>query len=290
MPQNGQPETTPVSPRLLRSWSAGAQETGTVLVVGGARPNPGAVLLAGTAALRACAGTLQLAAVERHLSALGVAVPEAMVFGLPETVSGAVSRDAAQVLGEDLGRARSVVIGPGLIDPDETAALLAELLPKIPEDATVVLDAYAIGALSKEPGLAKPVAGRLLLTPNTTEAAFLLHCEEEDITDYVEVARDIAQRYDAVATLMGVTADREGRVWADESGHIGLATSGSGDTLAGLIGGFLARGAELAQAACWGSYVHAEAGQRLVPLRSLTGILARELLDQIPLVIAELNG
>jgi hydroxyethylthiazole kinase-like uncharacterized protein yjeF len=275
---------------LLRSWSAGAQETGTVLVVGGARPNPGAVLLAGTAALRACAGTLQLAAVERHLSALGVAVPEAMVFGLPETVSGAVSRDAAQVLGEDLGRARSVVIGPGLIDPDETAALLAELLPKIPEDATVVLDAYAIGALSKEPGLAKPVAGRLLLTPNTTEAAFLLHCEEEDITDYVEVARDIAQRYDAVATLMGVTADREGRVWADESGHIGLATSGSGDTLAGLIGGFLARGAELAQAACWGSYVHAEAGQRLVPLRSLTGILARELLDQIPLVIAELNG
>jgi NAD(P)H-hydrate repair Nnr-like enzyme with NAD(P)H-hydrate dehydratase domain len=152
-----------------------------------------------------------------------------------------------------------------------------------------VLDAYALGALSRRPELAGQVAGRLVLTPNTTEAAFLLGQGKDDISDYGQAAVRIAERYRAVVTLMGAVADLDGSLWLDTSGHIGLGTSGSGDVLAGLAGGFLARGAEGAQAACWATHVHAVAGQRLIPRTGLTGMLARELVAEAPQVIAELT-
>jgi hydroxyethylthiazole kinase-like uncharacterized protein yjeF len=276
-----------ISAALLREWPVPASPRGTVLVIGGSRAVPGAVLLTGTAALRAGASTLQLAASERHAVALGVAVPEASVFGLPETASGAISRDASGALADVLPEADVVVVGPGLNDVDETGALLAEL--RVGENAQVVLDAFALGALSREPDLGKPVMGRLVLTPNVTEAAFLLDRQEEKITDYPAAASKIAERYGAVVTLMGGIADPDGHAWLEQSGHVGLAKSGSGDVLAGLVGGFLSRSATPAQATCWATHVHAMAGQRLIPRAGVSGLLARELVEQVPQVIAELS-
>ncbi|HVV11388.1 NAD(P)H-hydrate dehydratase [Amycolatopsis sp.] len=280
------PSRNAISPAFLRRFPVGTDDRQTVLVLGGARTVPGAVLLTGTAALRAGAGTLQLATSERHASSLGLAVPEASVLGLPETPGGAISPDAADVLDGRLDKVRALVIGPGLTDVDETRALLSRLLPLVPDDARLVLDAYALGALSKEPGLVKPWAGQVVLTPNRTEAGFLL---DRTIDDDQRAALDIAARYGAVVTLMGAIATPDGELWLDGSGHIGLATSGSGDVLAGMIGGFLARGAEPAQAACWATYVHGTAGQRLIPRTGLTGLLARDLLDEAGAVIAELS-
>ncbi|WIV53747.1 NAD(P)H-hydrate dehydratase [Amycolatopsis nalaikhensis] len=278
----------PISPALLRAGLIGTEDRGTVLVVGGARTVPGAPALSGTAALRAGAGTLQLAVAERHASALGVSVPESSVFGLPETASGAIAAEAVDRLADVLPGAGTVVVGPGLTGAEETEALLRRLIPAIAEDARVVLDAFALGALSRDPELAEPLAGRLLLTPNRTEAAFLDGCEEKDVDD-LETAVRIAARYRGVVLLMGVVAEPGGRTWRDGSGHVGLATSGSGDVLAGLTGGFLARGADNDQAARWATHVHAVAGQRLIPDTGRTGLLARELVAEIPRVIAELE-
>ena len=72
-----------------------------------------------------------------------------------------------------------------------------------------------------------------------------------------------------------------------ESGHAGLGTSGSGDVLAGAVIGLAARGASLAQAACWGTYAHATAGDRLAARIGRLGFLARELADELPYVIVE---
>lgn len=283
MPRSGPPE--PVTSALLREWLPETEERGTVLVVGGSRRVPGAVLLAGIAALRTGAETLQLAIAERHASALGLAVPEALVVGLPETGAGAVSREAADVLADLVGDAASVVVGPGLVDADETAALLERLLPLT--RGPVVLDAFALGALGTHPSLGDPVRGRMVLTPNTVEAGYLLGSE---VPDHVEAAREIAAKHDAVVNLMGVVAAPDGRVWRDSTGHVGLSTSGSGDVLAGLVGGLLARDDDLARATCWAGHVHAMAGQRLVPRTGLTGMLARELLDEVPQVLVELRS
>ncbi|WP_367130479.1 NAD(P)H-hydrate dehydratase [Saccharothrix sp. HUAS TT1] len=275
----------PVTSGLLREWPTGRADGGAVLVVGGSRRVPGAVLLSGIAALRTGAVTLQLAVAERHASGLGLAVPEALVVGLPETASGAVSRKAADELGDLVGDAAALVVGPGLTDPDETAALLERLLPA--SRGPVVLDAFALGALGTHPELGEPVRGRLVVTPNVVEAGYLLGAEVED---HVDAAVGIADKHGAVVNLMGVTAAPDGRVWQDGAGHVGLSTSGSGDVLAGLVGGMVARHPDLAQATCWAGHVHAMAGQRLVPRTGLTGMLARELLDEVPRVLVELRS
>lgn len=175
-----------------------------------------------------------------------------------------------------------IAIGPGLDDIGQTIYLMRAVLDAADADAGVVLDAYALGALSKEPGLLRQ--RRAVLTPNVTEAAHLLGVEPGD--DLAVVARDLASRYRAVVSLYGHIADPDGRAWREESGDVGLGTSGSGDARAGVVAGLLGRGAEPAQAACWGAFAHAVSGQRLTPRYGRTGFLARELVDEVAYTIA----
>lgn len=82
----------------------------------------------------------------------------------------------------------------------------------------------------------------------------------------------------------------QGEAWSFDGGNVGLATSGSGDTLAGIVAGLLARGATPLQAALWGVYLHGEAGNRLARLHGPLGFLARELLAQVPRIMADLTA
>jgi hydroxyethylthiazole kinase-like uncharacterized protein yjeF len=249
-----------------------------VLVVGGSRYTPGAVLLAGVAALRAGAGRLQLAVEASAAAALSIAVPEAKVLGLPERTG--------DVPEELLGLARDadvLAIGPGLDDIDETARLMSRVLDVAAEDAGVVLDAYALGALSNDAGLLAGRPQRVVLTPNVTEAQVLLGSEPDDLA---EAAMTLAERYRAVVSLYGHVAAPDGRCWREESGDAGLGTSGSGDVRTGIVAGLLARGAEPAQAACWAAFAHAVSGQRLAPRYGRTGFLAREIVDEVAYTIA----
>ena len=82
----------------------------------------------------------------------------------------------------------------------------------------------------------------------------------------------------------------DGSEWLHEGGNCGLATSGSGDTLAGAIGGLCARGASPAQACAWGVALHARAGQRLADRLGPLGFLAREIPGEVPALMHELGG
>ena len=269
-----------ITPQVLRDWplpdpQGGKEERGTVLVVGGSRATPGAVLLAGVAALRAGAGRLQLAVEASTVSALSIAVPEAKVVGLGE------HEDELAQLAAD---ADVVALGPGLDDIDLTSRLLHVVLDAVGKDTAMVLDAYALGALSKEQDLLAGRSQRVVLTPNVTEAAHLLGREPGD--DLAAEAATLAQRYQSTVSLFGHIATPDGRGWREESGDVGLGTSGSGDVRAGIVAGLLGRGAEPAQAACWGAFAHAVSGQRLAPRYGRTGFLARELVDEVAYTIA----
>ena len=269
-----------ITPQVLRDWplpdpQGGKEERGTVLVVGGSRTTPGAVLLAGVAALRAGAGRLQLAVETSTVSALSIAVPEAKVVGLGE------DEDELTQLAAD---ADVVALGPGLDDIDLTSRLLHVVLDAVGKDTAMVLDAYALGALSKEQDLLAGRSQRVVLTPNVTEAAHLLGRQPGD--DLAAEAAALAQRYRATVSLFGHIATPDGRGWREESGDVGLGTSGSGDVRAGIVAGLLGRGAEPAQAACWGAFAHAVSGQRLAPRYGRTGFLARELVDEVAYTIA----
>jgi hydroxyethylthiazole kinase-like uncharacterized protein yjeF len=292
MPPPPRADAPVVTPQLLRSWplptpddDGTKHDRGTVLVVGGAVSTPGAVLLAGLAALRVGAGRLQIATVEATAVALGVALPEAMVTGLPAGPGGSLSADAADRLVEQSDEAATVVLGPGLLGRDETYRLLVAILPRL-ESRWLVLDAVALTALAGHPELIQGREG-VVLTPNDGELAALLGGDE--LTGRGGAAR-AAERYGAVVATRGWVVTPAGRAWRDEAGGVGLGTSGSGDVLAGVVGGLLARGAEAGQAAVWGQYAHAAAGDRLTARTGRLGFLARELLDELPQVLGSLAG
>lgn len=289
-----------LSPALLRAHplpepTGGKDARGGVLVLGGARSTPGAVLLAGLAALRVGAGRLTLGVAESVAGALAVTVPEAGVVGLPQGPDGAVA-GAGDGLAGELARADVVVVGPGLDAPEGTLALLRAVVADAPLTTPLVLDAFALGVLHDAPDLRDAVRGRAVLTPNATEAAHLLG-EDPDAApdegrdaDDVPVAARIADAYGTVVVCAGVVAEPHGRRWRSSTGYSGLGTSGSGDVLAGAVGGLLARGADLAQAACFGVEAHGVAGDRLAAGVGPLGYLARELLDELPRVLVELRA
>jgi ADP-dependent NAD(P)H-hydrate dehydratase len=280
-----------VTPALLRDWplpEAGNSkyDRGRILVVGGAAQTPGAAQLAGLAALRVGAGHLTMAVAASAAIALAVAVPEAGVVGLPENERGSVLGNDLGAIADDLQSADAVIVGPGLDDAEQATILVRRLLPNLNDQAWLVLDAYALSALSELADAIEPVAGRIVLTPNGREAEILLGRELQN--PRVDVPK-IAERYAAVVSCQGIIADTAGAVWQVSAGHDGLATSGSGDVLAGALGGLLGRHAEGAQSAVWATYAHAAAGDRLAARVGRLGFLAREILDELPGILVELE-
>ncbi|MDV2976802.1 UNVERIFIED_CONTAM: NAD(P)H-hydrate dehydratase [Actinomycetes bacterium ARC8] len=297
---------TLVTPSLLRDWPLPAPgedkySRGSVLVIGGARATPGAALLAGAAALRAGAGKLTLAVAESVAVHVGVALPECGAMGLPETASGSVTGEGLDLISSYLDSADAILVGPGLDDPDLAEDLLRALLER--EAAAgdkndgggpaVVLDAFALGALVNVQDRCDPWKGRLILTPNPKEAEILL---ERDLKDLPADVAEIADRYQAVVSCQGLIArpsgpdaPEESELWKITTGYGGLGTSGSGDVLAGAIAGLRARGTTGPQAACWGTHLHAAAADRLASRLGPLGFLARELADELPALMLELN-
>lgn len=269
---------------------ADKDERGRILVIGGSRAVPGALLLAGVAALRAGAGKLQLATVESIAPQIGVALPEALVMALPETAGGEIAPAGLRPLIHRLCRCDAVLIGPGLLDDDAATDLTIEALQA--DGPAFVIDAAALCNLKTEAAALARHGGRIVVTPHVGEMARLMDLMPEAIAaDPLSVATRAAAALGAVVALKGgrtVIAAPDGRAWQYSQGRVGLATSGSGDTLAGVIAGLLARGAEPHAAAIWGVYLHGEAGNRLSATRGPVGFLARELLAEIPAIMAGL--
>jgi hydroxyethylthiazole kinase-like uncharacterized protein yjeF len=276
-----------VTAALLRDWPLpragdGKHTRGQVLVVGGSPSTPGAVMLAGVAALRVGAGVLGLAVAESVRPAVAAAVPEAAVIGLPQLDG--LRPDGT--LPSRLPGYRVVLVGPGLDDADAAVAILDTVVDGASDDAWIVADAYALGVLERSASR-DAITGRCVLTPNRAEAERLLGDGGPDLDDEPAVAARIADRFAAVVGYGGCVADPDGRTWRVPAGHPGLGTSGSGDVLAGAISGLLARGADAGQAACWATFLHSTAGDRLAARVGPLGFLARELADQLPVVLTE---
>lgn len=289
---------TPVTGDLLRGMplprpgqDGDKEERGRVLVIGGSREVPGAALLAGVAALRAGAGKLQIATNRSIAPSLALAVPEALVAGLPETAAGGIAPGAAEDLLRRVARCDAVLIGPGMMDEEAVAALTARLLSEAPATA-FVLDAGALIELARLQEPLRRHGGRVVATPHAGEMAALLGVSREAvIADPLGTARQAAAMLQVVVVLKGgrthiVTP--QGAAWTYAEGRVGLATSGSGDTLAGIVVGLLARGAPPIEAALWGVLLHGEAGNRLAQRLGPLGFLARELLAEIPGLLRDL--
>ena len=288
-----------ITPRLLHEWplpqpdaDSDKEGRGRVLVVGGSPEMPGACVLAATAAARAGAGKLQIATVASVAVAVAVAVPEARVFALTQTRTGALAAAGVAQLVEYVNAAQAVLVGPGMIDERANARFMRSLLARVAGGPVLVLDANALTSLARAPERVQALHGRVILTPHAEEMGELLGTDKTKVArNRVRALKEAVARFNATVVFKGretLIAAPGSRVYRNRAGNVGLATSGSGDTLAGLIAGLAARGAEPVQAAVWGVYLHARAGERLARRRGPLGYLARELPDEFPTLLAEM--
>jgi ADP-dependent NAD(P)H-hydrate dehydratase len=306
----------------LRDWAlpmpspdGDKEERGRVLIIGGSSEMPGAVILAACAALRAGAGKLSIATGASVAKLVALAIPESRVIGLPETANGGITAEAAHALDGLAEKNDAILIGPGMQDESAICGFVRELLSGL-GDAKVILDACAMGIVrdaqeaDETPGHASGgnrhdarTAGRqflarfaaqVLLTPHAGEMAHLSGAAKDAIAaDPSGAARDAARRWNAVVALKGATtfiAKPDGRLWRHEGGNIGLAISGSGDTLSGIIAGLAARGASLEQACAWGVALHARAGEQLAMRVGPLGYLARDIAAEVPMLMHALGS
>jgi NAD(P)H-hydrate epimerase len=224
---------------------------GHVLVVAGSRGYTGAAVLCGSAAMKSGAGLVTIATpASAQLSVVAAAMPEVMTTALAETDRGAVSDGAIDHVMQLASKAAVIAIGPGLSSSDErTRRFVYSLVER--RTTPVVIDADALNCLANysSNGWPEDLQGSkeapLILTPHPGEMLRLLGTTDKSILDdRVSVARDFATKHNVILVLKGtrsLVAAPDGRVFINPTGNPGLGTAGSGDTLTGIVAGFVAQ-------------------------------------------------
>jgi NAD(P)H-hydrate epimerase len=275
-------------PRRARDAHKGA--FGHVLVVAGSRGKLGAALLAAEGAARAGAGLTTLAVPASLQPLVEGRVREVMTAALAEDGAGLVEAPAGPEL-TDLVRGRAAVVcGPGLGTGEGPRAVVGALLGMV--SVPMVLDADGLNAVAGT-GALRGRRAPTVVTPHPGEMARLLAASVEDVQrDRVRAARDFAAATGVVVVLKGagtVVAAPDGRCALSTSGNPGLASGGSGDVLAGVIGGLLAQGLTPFEAATFGAFVHGRAADAIAVRQGEAGLLARDLLAELPAAIGGLQ-
>jgi hydroxyethylthiazole kinase-like uncharacterized protein yjeF len=273
--------------------SGGKEQRGRVVVVGGSRHTPGAVLLAAEAAVRAGAGKPQVATVGSVAVDVSVALPEAFVTQLPETDDGQIAAGAADQVLELAADCDALLLGPGLLSPDTACALLERVVPHL--DCPVVIDALGMAFVTEHPDGMSHLEGRAVLSPNESELAETLRRDRSEVQDrLVESCVELVDRTGATVVTGGertvVAAPGSRDAWVLSGGVPGLGVAGSGDVKAGVLLGLLGRGLPAEGAAVWGAALHQAAGRSVSETVAPLGFLAREVLGAVPREMARLAG
>ncbi|MEE8443064.1 MAG: NAD(P)H-hydrate dehydratase [Dehalococcoidia bacterium] len=283
-----------VTPELVRSLlpsrplEAHKGSFGRLLVVAGSRRYVGATILACSGAYRAGAGMVTLATARGVYAIAAASVVEATHIPLPETEAGGIGTGAASLVREALGEYAAMVVGCGLGQDRETQEFVQELLRQesLPERMPVVLDADALNTVAQLPEWHAHLAARAVLTPHPGEMARLTGLSTTQVQERrLETARQAAERWGQVVVLKGaftVIASPEGIARISPFANPGLASAGTGDVLAGVIGGLLAQGLSPVDAATCGVYLHGAAAEELRHHLGEAGLVASDLLLEIP--------
>ena len=267
------------------------EKRGRVCIVGGSRQVPGAVLLAALGAMRAGAGKLQIITVESRAGFVAVAMPEALVIDVSETPAGGLQSLSVASIASRWVNTNALLIGPGMFEEPECHDILSCVLDG-DDEAVIVVDAGALPRITELGDSLRKRSGRVIITPHAGEMANLLGVDIEVVeADPAAAASRLTEDLGLIVVMKGsqtiITAP-DG-TWRFEGGGVGLATSGSGDVLAGIIAGLAARGAKPVDAAIWGVFLHGEAGSQLAEKIGWIGYLAREIPDLIPQLMSELR-
>jgi NAD(P)H-hydrate epimerase len=241
---------------------------GHLLIIGGDHGMPGAARVAAEAGGRVGAGLVSIGTREVHSPILNQARPCLMCYGV----------EAPEDLAPLIERANSLTVGPGLGQGSWGKALFQQA---IDSNLPMVVDADALNLLSQNPRR----YDNWVLTPHPGEAARLLGCTSDEIqADRFKAVQELQNRYGGVAVLKGsgtLIYDGTEPTRLSTWGNPGMGSGGMGDVLAGVIGGLLAQGFPLMDAACVGVTLHGMAGDKAAEQDGERGMLAMDLIPHL---------
>ncbi len=267
---------------------------GRAMVVAGSPNFVGAAYLAGTAATRVGAGLVTMALPESIQTAVASSATEPTYMPLPEQSAGVFSEDARQTLARAVEGYDALLIGCGMGQADATRSLIEGLLCSGQELPSTVVDADGLNSLSRIPSWWESFNTVAVLTPHPGEMARLTGKPTSEVqADRINIAIDSARLWNKIVVLKGaftVVAFPDGRAMLSPFANAGLATAGTGDVLAGSIVGLLSQGLSMEAAAALGVYLHGLAGEGVRQRLGDMGMVAGDLLPELPLVIKQTRG
>lgn len=272
-------------PRIQpRSANAHKGDFGRVLVIAGSKGMSGAAVLCGSAALRGGAGLVTVACPESCWHIIAASNPCLMTWPIPDQ-----QRDLITVLNDAMSTCDTMVIGPGLTKSERIKQFVNEIVLTCP--LPIVLDADALNVLDCSPSVLGHCAGQRVLTPHPGEFARLIGLTAAEVqSQREELTIDFARKFGVVLVLKGhgtLICDGN-RLYRNTTGNPGMATGGSGDVLAGLIGALVGQGIEPFQAAQLGVHLHGLAGDLARDRIGETSLIASDLLDYLPMAFQTL--
>jgi holo-[acyl-carrier-protein] synthase len=264
---------------------------GTVVVLAGSQGFTGAAYLASMGAARAGAGIVRLLVAQSIYPILAEKCTEVIVGPVPEISPGVVGHASLSGILRGFAGADAGVIGPGIGRDASTRRLIEDLVPRVA--APLVLDADALNLLSEHRAILPRLSPQIVLTPHPAEFGRLSGLDTSAVQqDRRGVASRFAKAWNKVVVLKGagtVIAAPDGRVTLNPISTPALASGGTGDVLAGLIGGLMAQKLPPFEAAVTGVHLHSLAGMDLEASLGQAGVLASDLLPQIPRVMERLR-
>jgi ADP-dependent NAD(P)H-hydrate dehydratase / NAD(P)H-hydrate epimerase len=267
---------------------------GHVFVVAGSRGKSGAALMTGLAALRSGAGLVTLWLPDSLQRDVVGKIPELMTEFLPATSTGSSSAAGIDKIIASLDQAQVIVLGPGMTTQESTQKLVREIVRRSP--VPIVLDADGINAFSSNRHTMFNELGQsITITPHPGEMARLMDKSISEVQkNRVAVACAFSEERRCFTILKGhqtIIASPEGHVYINSTGNPGMATGGSGDILAGMVGRFVAgwqrkyHGADLSALANYLSaavYLHGLAGDLAAEEKGVESLIATDLLPHLP--------
>ena len=277
-----------------RPLEANKGSFGRVLVVAGSINYIGAAYLACSGALRVGAGLVTLATAHSLQPILASKLTEVTYLPLPESGPGIISPEAARLIHQELSHYNVLLLGCGLGQSQSAIRFIQAALLRLKlEPPPLVLDADALNTLAKTPKWWQQLTDNAILTPHPGEMARLTGLPIDKIqSDRAGIAKRMAVEWHKIIVLKGaytVIAAPDGQSRISPIANPGLASGGTGDVLSGVITGLVAQGLSLFDAAACGVFLHGEAGEMVKARLGDAGMIASDLLPELPLVIKQLK-
>lgn len=279
--------------RFLKFREPGSHKSshGHLLVLAGSVGKTGAAYMAAVGAMRAGAGLTTIALPKSLNAIMEVKTTEVMTEGLPEEV-GMLCESSFDEASKIIENKTALVVGPGLGNSQSVFNLVHRVVREV--EKPMVIDADGLNAFINRLEALKIGKHHMVLTPHPGEAARLLKTATAQVQDdRLGSALRLAEATESVVVLKGagtVIATPEGEFFINPTGNPGMSTAGTGDVLAGMIGGLLAQGYTATEAACAGVYIHGMAGDMARDELGETGMMATDLLPKIPVILNSFTG